>query len=189
MSSYYCSNINRFRWELDPSAYPILPGWARWRLGVSVSLLSEILGKLISLQVYFPYLYIFFLASINFFHSYLYFISFQDKQFLEPYGKPRDIAYIVLAPDNDYIINAIILFFKELSNVYELSRMGRHSPVSLKLRDGIMRVGKKIAEKFSTEDHPDDWFKFIGKLLYIHSCLVWIWCAELFTGKKSEFMD
>lgn len=129
------------------------------------------------------YIYIF-LASINFFHSYLYFISFQDKQFLEPYGKPRDIAYIVLAPDNDYIINAIILFFKELSNVYELSRMGRHSPVSLKLRDGIMRVGKKIAEKFSTEDHPDDWFKFIGKLLYIHSCLVWIWCAELFTGKK-----
>lgn len=124
------------------------------------------------MQGYFPYLYIFFLASINFFHSYLYFISFQDKQFLEPYGKPRDIAYIVLAPDNDYIINAIILFFKELSNVYELSRMGRHSPVSLKLRDGIMRVGKKIAEKFSTEDHPDDWFKFIGKLLYIHSCLV-----------------
>lgn len=102
----------------------------------------------------------------------MYFISFQDKQFLEPYGKPRDIAYIVLAPDNDYIINAIILFFKELSNVYELSRMGRHSPVSLKLRDGIMRVGKKIAEKFSTEDHPDDWFKFIGKLLYIHTVAV-----------------
>lgn len=91
-----------------------------------------------------------------------YSLRYWDKQFLEPYGKPRDIAYIVLAPDNDYIINAIILFFKELSNVYELSRMGRHSPVSLKLRDGIMRVGKKIAEKFSTEDHPDDWFKFIG---------------------------
>ena len=96
------------------------------------------------------------------FHD-LFYHFLQDKQFLEPYGKPRDIAYIVLAPDNDYIINAIILFFKELSNVYELSRMGRHSPVSQKLRDGIMRVGKKIAEKFSAEEHPDDWFKFIGK--------------------------
>lgn len=67
--------------------------------------------------------------------------------------------------------------------------MGRYSFVSFKFRDGIMRVGKKIVEKFSIEDYLDDWFKFIGKLLYIYSCFVWIGCVELFTGKKFEFMD
>lgn len=56
--------------------------------------------------------------------------------------------------------------------MYELFRMGRYSLVSFKFRDGIMRVGKKIVEKFSIEDYLDDWFKFIGKLLYIYSCFV-----------------
>lgn len=56
--------------------------------------------------------------------------------------------------------------------MYELFRMGRYSFVSFKFRDGIMRVGKKIVEKFLIEDYLDDWFKFIGKLLYIYSCFV-----------------
>ncbi|KAK3084678.1 hypothetical protein FSP39_017312 [Pinctada imbricata] len=91
-----------------------------------------------------------------------YSLKFWDKQFLEPYGKPRDIAYVVLAPDNEHIINAIIVFFKELSTMYELNHMGRHSPVSKKLRDGIMRVGKKLAESVKNDDQLDPWFKQIG---------------------------
>jgi mediator of RNA polymerase II transcription subunit 13 len=37
------------------------------------------------------------------------------------------------------------IFFKELSNIYELCRFGRHAPFAKKLRDGIMRIGKKQA--------------------------------------------
>ena len=55
-------------------------------------------------------------------------------------------------------------FFKELSNVYEWSRLGRHCPVSDKIRDGMLRVGKTMAQKLAdTEvDKVDSWFKQIG---------------------------
>lgn len=81
---------------------------------------------------------------------------------MEPYGKQRDIAYVVLAPDNNYVIDYVKVFFKELSNVYELCRFGRHAPFAKKLRDGIMRIGKKQAA--SKSDEPEeDWFKQIGE--------------------------
>ncbi|XP_033748042.1 LOW QUALITY PROTEIN: mediator of RNA polymerase II transcription subunit 13-like [Pecten maximus] len=88
-------------------------------------------------------------------------LHFWDKQFLEPYGKPRDIAYVVLSPENDYIVNAVKLFFKELSTVYGMSKMGRHCPASKVLRDGIMRVGRKAAETVVNES-VDEWFTQIG---------------------------
>ena len=81
---------------------------------------------------------------------------------LEPYGRPRDVAYVVVAPDNEYLLVHVKNFFKELSTVYELCRLGRHCPISKVMRDGIVRVGKTAAAKVA--DHPiDEWFTLIGK--------------------------
>lgn len=84
-----------------------------------------------------------------------------DKFLLEPYSYSRDIAYIVVAPDNDGIIVKVKKFFKELSTAYEDCRLGKHSPITKVLRDGILRVGKGSKAKLSGEP-PDDWFNVIG---------------------------
>lgn len=110
-----------------------------------------------------------------------YSLRYWEKQFMEPYGKQRDIAYVVLAPDNNYIIDYVKIFFKELSNVYELCRFGRHAPFAKKLRDGIMRIGKKQAATKSTEEPGEEWFKQIGESpitnklkLYSQVCSSWL---------------
>lgn len=40
--------------------------------------------------------------------------------------------------------------------------MGRHTPISKASRDGILRVGKSVTEKFSKQP-VDDWFKLLGE--------------------------
>lgn len=47
-------------------------------------------------------------------------VNFWDKLVLEPYSYGKDIAYIVVAPDNDFILSRVRTFFKELSSVYEV---------------------------------------------------------------------
>ena len=39
---------------------------------------------------------------------------------LEPYSCQRDVAYIVVAPENDLVLNNVKMFFKEFSAVYEV---------------------------------------------------------------------
>ena len=64
-----------------------------------------------------------------------YALHFWDKLLLEPYSYPRDIAYIVITPDNDFITSRVKTYFKELSTTYEMCRLGKHQPV--KGWDGI----------------------------------------------------
>jgi len=84
-----------------------------------------------------------------------------DRLLLEPFSKPRDIAYIVLAPDSEYFLARTKIYFKELSSVYEMCRLGRHVPITKGLRDGILRVGRNAATKLAN-DPIDDWFTNIG---------------------------
>ena len=44
----------------------------------------------------------------------------QEKLLLEPYSCQRDVAYIVVAPENDLVLNNVKMFFKEFSAVYEV---------------------------------------------------------------------
>ena len=99
-------------------------------------------------------------------HIYIMAFCTQDKLLLEPYSKQRDIAYVVVAPDNDFLLNHISTYFKELSTVYELCRLGRHCPISKKLRDGIIRVGRKAAKSLA-EEEENEWFKKLGRLLLV----------------------
>ncbi|EDO27841.1 predicted protein, partial [Nematostella vectensis] len=81
--------------------------------------------------------------------------QFWDKLLLEPFSAARDVAYVVVAPENESVISSTKLFFRELSSIYETCRLGQHVPIS-KLRDGILRVGQKFL-KLSKES-VDDWF-------------------------------
>ncbi|CAO1404623.1 unnamed protein product [Diamesa hyperborea] len=88
-----------------------------------------------------------------------YALQFWDKLLLEPYSYPRDIAYIVVAPDNEYVTNRVKTFFKELSTTYEMCRLGRHQPI--KGWDGILRVGKNKSS-FTDNVMMEDWFQSLG---------------------------
>ena len=39
---------------------------------------------------------------------------------LEPYAQPRDVAYVVVCPESDFIVSRVKNFFKNLSCVYEV---------------------------------------------------------------------
>ncbi|XP_035704664.1 mediator of RNA polymerase II transcription subunit 13-like isoform X3 [Folsomia candida] len=85
-------------------------------------------------------------------------IKFWEKLLLEPYSYPRDVAYLVMAPDNDFICQKVRLFFREFSSMYEVCQLGRHCAISKVLRDGILRVGKYAATKLASEP-VDEWFR------------------------------
>ncbi|XP_043676053.1 mediator of RNA polymerase II transcription subunit 13 isoform X1 [Vespula pensylvanica] len=91
-----------------------------------------------------------------------YALGYWEKLLLEPYAGPRDIAYVVVAPDSDCVVNKVKSFFRELSTTYEICRLGRHTPISKVLRDGILRVGKSAAQKLAKQP-IDEWFKFLGE--------------------------
>ncbi|XP_056640705.1 mediator of RNA polymerase II transcription subunit 13-like isoform X1 [Diorhabda sublineata] len=81
---------------------------------------------------------------------------------LEPYSYARDVAYIVVAPDNDTILPRVRTFFRELSTAYEMCKLGRHSPITKVLRDGILRVGKTAKTKIGNEP-VEEWFTLLGE--------------------------
>lgn len=47
-------------------------------------------------------------------------LPFWEKLLLEPYGGQRDVAFLVLCPDNDILLTGARTFFQELSAVYEV---------------------------------------------------------------------
>lgn len=49
-----------------------------------------------------------------------YTLHYWEKLLLEPYSYSRDVAYIVVAPDNDFVLQKTKIFFKELSSCYEV---------------------------------------------------------------------
>ena len=55
----------------------------------------------------------------------------------------------------------IQLFLSSLLSVKQLCRLGRHVPITNILRDGILKVGKKKAEKLANTE-TDRWFELIG---------------------------
>lgn len=82
---------------------------------------------------------------------------------LEPFSHKRNVVYVVVAPDNDFLLEHVKRYFSELSAMYEQCRLGKHQPFTHRLRDGIMRIGKNAASKVSDEPVAD-WFKLIGEL-------------------------
>lgn len=103
-----------------------------------------------------------------------------EKLLLEPYSQQRNVAYVVVAPDNEFILNHVRTFFKELSSIYELCKLGRHAPIQRVLRNGIMRISKIAASKVANEP-LEEWFSLLGdshmstKLkVYAQVCRHWL---------------
>lgn len=86
-----------------------------------------------------------------------YALQFWDKLLLEPYSHPRDIAYIIVSPDNNFITSRVKSFFKELSTTYEMCRLGRHQPI--KGWEGMLRVGKSPIKQENNNSLDDDWLQ------------------------------
>ncbi len=107
-------------------------------------------------------------------------LHFWESLGLEPFSARRDVVYIVVAPDNEFLLGRARRFFKNLSNIYELCRLGRHVPYEKMVRDGILKVGKLAANKISNSE-TQRWFDLIGDFptaallkLYSQVCLVFI---------------
>ncbi|CAG0882395.1 unnamed protein product [Cyprideis torosa] len=96
---------------------------------------------------------------------------------LEPYSLPRDVAYVVITPDDEF--HRVRNFFKELSSTYQLCRLGRHVPLP-PFPQGILRVGKHQVSKL-TMNPSDEWFTALGDSalatrlrLYANVCEQWL---------------
>jgi mediator of RNA polymerase II transcription subunit 13 len=85
---------------------------------------------------------------------------------LEPFSRKRNVVYVVVAPDNEFLLEHVRRFFGELSSMYEQCRLGRHQPFTHSLRDGILRIGKNAANKVIDEP-VTEWFKLIGECLVL----------------------
>ncbi|KAJ8346902.1 hypothetical protein SKAU_G00283030 [Synaphobranchus kaupii] len=107
-------------------------------------------------------------------------LPFWEKLLLEPYGGQRDVAFLVLCPENGMLLSGAHAFFRELSAVYETCRLGKHRPLAKVSRDGIFRVGDVEPQDLG-EELVDQWFTgpWVGlnqdhnlaKLkLYAHTC-------------------
>ena len=111
-------------------------------------------------------------------------LYYWDSLGLEPWAASRDVAYIVLAPDNDNILAQTRTFLRALTNGYEVShhnslslschlhqpptyfqslKLGRHVAITKALREGILKVGAKRASKLDNETEHDEWFSSIGE--------------------------
>lgn len=104
-----------------------------------------------------------------------YAIQYWDQLALEPYSYARDVAYIVIAPDNKFIVDEAKQFFKELSTTYEMCKLGRHSPI--KGFDGILCAETPTAGE-PIIDELEDLFRLFedNKTIeilksYAHTCL------------------
>ena len=79
-----------------------------------------------------------------------------EKLMLEPYAGTRDVSYVVVCPENDFVLSCAKTFFSELTTTYETCRLGQHRPLTDKLRDGILRVSKKKMDAQQQQNPPRD---------------------------------
>lgn len=89
-------------------------------------------------------------------------LKFWDKLCLEPYSKPKDIVYLGIVPDNDYICSLSKTYLRELATSYELCRLGAHEPLSKLFGDqGLFRISEQNHDASINEPpaiQVDPWF-------------------------------
>ncbi|CAM4949581.1 unnamed protein product [Rotaria socialis] len=85
-------------------------------------------------------------------------LKFWDKLCLEPYSKRKDIGYICVVPDNDFICSTTKTYLRELSAHYELCRLGLHRPLLKAFSDqGLLRISQQNNDT-SQLPNVDPWF-------------------------------
>lgn len=84
-------------------------------------------------------------------------IKHWQRLFLEPFGGPRNVEYIVVLPDTDIVVNGMKLFFKELNILYESLNLGKHTPIVKDFRDGFLRISQRYVSQVA-DITVDPWF-------------------------------
>lgn len=82
-------------------------------------------------------------------------LPFWEKLLLEPYGGQRDVAFLVLCPDNDILLAGAKTFFQELSAVYEV-------------QESSLSIPQKIYDMVSCINILDQTFSHIFLLHFRH---------------------
>jgi hypothetical protein len=88
-------------------------------------------------------------------------LRFWERLCLEPYAASQDVAYIVVCPDSEFILTQARGFMAELSRQYEQCRLGKHRPLTTKIRDATLRVGRSAARNLRNQAVAD-WFRALG---------------------------
>lgn len=85
-------------------------------------------------------------------------LKFWDKLCLEPYSKHKEISYICVVPDNDYVCSTSKIYLRDLSTNYELCRLGTHRPLTKLFADqGLVRLSTKNLDRTQLPN-TDPWF-------------------------------
>lgn len=91
-------------------------------------------------------------------------VRFWEKLSLEPYAISRDIGYVVITPNDDYILSCARNFFKELSATYELLKLGHHAPITKIFADGICPLGVGTVKSETGNNNPlEEWMAQLGE--------------------------
>jgi hypothetical protein len=89
-------------------------------------------------------------------------LKYWDKLSLVPYSKRKDLVYIAVLPDNDYICSMTKIYLRELSAYYELCQLGSHKACSTIFPDqGLCCISEKnYVESIDETTLPDvdPWF-------------------------------
>ena len=64
-------------------------------------------------------------------------LPFWERLLLDPYGGHRDVAYIVVCPENEALLEGAKTFFRDLSAVYEVRKTWE---VKSHLNDEVLRL-------------------------------------------------
>uniref|UniRef100_A0A1B0BVC1 Mediator of RNA polymerase II transcription subunit 13 n=1 Tax=Glossina palpalis gambiensis TaxID=67801 RepID=A0A1B0BVC1_9MUSC len=84
-------------------------------------------------------------------------IHYWDKFLLEPYSYARDVVYLVIAPDNDYVISKTKTYFKELSTTYEMCKLGKHTLMCG--WGGMLTVSQRPPTEKPYTTNMDNWLR------------------------------
>lgn len=83
---------------------------------------------------------------------------FWDKLCLEPYSKRKDVGYVCVVPDNEFVCSTTKAYFRELSTHYELCLLGLHRPLTKVFSDqGIVSISSTPGGSSSLST-IDPWF-------------------------------
>ena len=90
-------------------------------------------------------------------------LKYWDKFCLEPYSKGKNILYLCVTPDHEYICSNTKYYLRELSTSYELCRLGFHRPcLNLFADQGLVRISQRQDDGSDIDraslPHVDSWF-------------------------------
>lgn len=81
-------------------------------------------------------------------------LKFWDKLLLEPYAPAHNIYYLVIAPNNENYLSHVRVYLEELSNTYDLMKLGKHEAIN----KGLITADIELDSASTDSSNVDGWF-------------------------------